>query len=82
MKVKELKSTGTGTYDVIGTNNSKIGSIKKVTSSDSYYIYDKSLRVVGEIRKNQGSSGYTIFKNSSRKGETSNFTQAAKWVLE
>lgn len=82
VKVKELKSTGSNSYDVIGTNNSKIGSIKKVTSSDSYYIYDKSLRVVGEIRKNQGSSGYTIFKNSSRKGETSNFTQAAKWVLE
>ena len=82
VKVKELRSTGSDSYDVIGTNNSKIGSIKRVTSSDSYYIYDKSLRVVGEIRKNQGSSGYTIYKNSSRKGETTNFTQAAKWVLE
>ena len=82
VKVKEVKSTGKDTYDIIGTNNNKIGSIKRVTSSDSYYIYDKSNSVVGECRKNQGSSGYTIYKRSSRVGETSNFTQAAKWVLD
>ena len=84
VKVKEVKANGSE-YDIYGTNNSKIGRIRKSTgSSTDYTIIDSRSQFAGEIRKNNGHSGYSIYKKGSRIGEISNldFLKAAKMILE
>lgn len=84
VKVKEVKANGSE-YDIYGTNNFKIGRIRKSTaSSTDYTIIDSKSQFAGEIRKNNGHSGYSIYKKGSRIGEISNldFLKAAKMILE